>query len=122
LVDKPGVQLLVALDPNPRSEEPLAHKADLVLDLPLPPARSWRAGNRLDQVVAAHLQEAPIVGALAAGEDRLDRRLHVVVDAALTGPLEERNRPIVGVEHHLLALARASLQSGHSSEAVYALT
>ena len=38
LVQQPGVQLLVAPDPQPRGEEPLAHQADLVLDLALLPA------------------------------------------------------------------------------------
>jgi hypothetical protein len=33
-------------------------------------------------VMAAHLQEAAVVEALLADEDRLHRRLHVVVDAA----------------------------------------
>ena len=61
LVEQPGVQLLVALHPEPRREEALAHEADLVLDLPLLPARGRRAGDRIDQVVAAHLQEAAVV-------------------------------------------------------------
>jgi hypothetical protein len=34
------------------------------------------------------------------------RRLHVVVDAPGAGPLEQSERPVVGVEHHLLGLAR----------------
>jgi hypothetical protein len=63
--------------------------------------------------VAAHLQEAPIVGALAADEDRLHRGLHVVVDPARAGPLEEGERPVVGVEHHLLALARIGPHEQH---------
>src|ERR1700712_3020513 len=57
LIQQPGVQLLVALDPEPRREEPLADYADLVLDLPFLPARGRGAGHRVDQVVAAHLQE-----------------------------------------------------------------
>src|SRR5438034_8698051 len=43
--------------------------------------------HRLDQVVATHLQEAPIVQPVGADEDRLHRRLHVVVDAAPAGAL-----------------------------------
>src|SRR5208282_1800840 len=50
-VDEPGVQLLVALEPQTRREEALAHEADLVLDLTLLPARRRRAGDRLDEVV-----------------------------------------------------------------------
>ena len=81
LIEQPGVQLVVALDPQPRREEALAHQPDLVLDLALLPARRRRAGDRVDQVMPAHLQEAAVVGPLLADEDRLDRGLHVVVDA-----------------------------------------
>ena len=117
LVEQPGVQLLVALHPQPRREEALAHQPDLVLDLPLLPARRRRAGDRIDQIVAAHLQEAAIVGALLADEDRLHRRLHVVVDAARAGALEEGERPVVGVEHHLLRLARIGPHEQHPAVA-----
>ena len=85
LVDEPGVQLAVALDLEPRREEALPHEADLVLDLAFLPARSRRAGNRLNEVVRAHLEEAAIVLAVLADEDRLHRRLHVVVNAAPAG-------------------------------------
>src|SRR4051812_36945232 len=60
LVEQPAVHLLVALEAQPRREEALAYEPDLVLDLPLLPPRRWRARNRLDQVVAAHLQEAAV--------------------------------------------------------------
>ena len=73
LVEQPGV-----LEPQPRREEPLADQSDLVLDLTLLPARCGSAGDRLDEVVAAHLKEAAIVEALLADEDRLHRRLHVM--------------------------------------------
>ena len=88
-VDQPGVQFVVALEPQPRREEALAHEADLVLDLALLPAGRRRAGDRVDEVMGAHLQEAAIVLPVLADEDRLDRRLHVVVDAARAGALEE---------------------------------
>src|SRR5262245_41487814 len=97
LVGKPGVQLIVALEPQSRREEPFAYKPDLVLDLPLLPSRRRRAGDRLDQVMAAHLQEATIVEAGLADKDRLYRRLHVVADAAPTSSLEQRERPVVGI-------------------------
>src|SRR5207253_11416379 len=48
-----------------------------------------RAGDRIDEVVAAQLQEAAIVEALLADEDRLHRRLHIVVDAAPASALEQ---------------------------------
>src|SRR4051812_49514736 len=58
LVEQPGVELVVALEPEARREEALAHQPDLVLDLTLLPAGRRRAGGRLDQIVGAHLQEA----------------------------------------------------------------
>ena len=52
LVEQPGVELVVALEPEPRREEPLADQPDLVLDLTLLPAGRRRAGDRIDQIVA----------------------------------------------------------------------
>src|ERR1700722_51024 len=51
LVEKPGAQLVVALEPQPRREEALTHEPDLVLDLALLPARRRRADDRFDQVM-----------------------------------------------------------------------
>jgi hypothetical protein len=116
-VHEPGVQLVVALEPQPRREEALTHEPDLVLDLALLPARRWRASDRLDEMMRAHLQEAAIVLAILADEDRLHRRFHVVIDSARTGPLEEPERPLVGVEHHLLRLARISAHEHHPAVA-----
>jgi hypothetical protein len=116
-VHEPGVQLVIALEPQPRREEALAHEADLVLDLALLPARRRRAGDRLDEMVRAHLEEAAIVLPVLADEDRLHRRLHVVVDAARAGAPEERERPLVGVEHHLLRLARIGAREHHAAVA-----
>ena len=116
-VEQPGVQLLVARHPQPRREEPLAHQPDLVLDLPLLPARRRRAGSRLDQVVAAHPQKAAVELALLADEHGLDRRLHVVVDAARARSLEEGEGAVVRVEHHLLALARIGAHEQHAAVA-----
>src|SRR6202050_1972154 len=105
LVEQPGVQFVKVLEAQPRREEALANQSNLVLDLTLLPARCRRTGNRIDQVMTAHLQEAAIVEAILADEDRLHRRLHVVVDAALASTLEQSIGPVVGVEHHLLRLA-----------------
>ena len=116
-VEEPGVQFVVALEPQPRREEALADQADLVFDLALLPARRRRAGDRLDEMMRAHLEEAAIVLAILADEDRLHRRLHVVVDAAPAGALEERERPFVGVEHHLLRLARIGAHEHHPAVA-----
>ena len=81
-IEEPGVQLVIALEPQARREEAFADEADLVLDLALLPARRRRAGDRLDKMMRAHLEKAAIVLAVLADEDRLHRRLHVVVDAA----------------------------------------
>ncbi len=113
LVGKPGIQLVVAFEPKPRREEALTHQPDLVLDLALLPARGRRAGDRIDQIVAAHLQEAAIVETIFTDEDRLHRSLHIVVDAALAGAFEQRERPVVGVKHHLLRLARIGPHDQH---------
>ena len=106
LVEQPGVHLIKGLEPQPRCEEPLADQPNLVLDLALLPAGCRRAGDRVDEVMTAHLQEAAIVNAAFADKDRLHRRLHVVVDAAPAGALEQGKRPIMGIEHHLLRLTR----------------
>src|SRR5207253_10548646 len=78
-IGEPGVELFVVFEPQPRRKEAFPDEPDLVLDLTLLPARRRRAGNRLDQVVTAHLQEAAIVEPILADKDRLHRGLHVVV-------------------------------------------
>jgi hypothetical protein len=67
--------------------------------------------------VTARLQEAAIVEAPLADEDGLHRRLHVVVDAAPAGPLEQCKCPVVGVKHHLLRLARIGPHEQHPAVA-----
>jgi hypothetical protein len=96
--------------PQRASDQP-----DLVLDPTLLPARCRRARDWIDQVMAAHLQEAAIVEAVLADEDRLHRGLHVVVDAASAGPLEQSKGPVVGIEHHLLRLAWISAHEQHAA-------
>src|SRR3954463_8278519 len=86
---QPGVELLQAGKARPRLEDVVAREADLVLDLPFLPARGRRAGDRLDQVVRAELQEAPVEGPLLAPEHRVHRRAHVVVDATPARAAEE---------------------------------
>ena len=115
LIFQPRVQLGQALHPRLGPEQPVAQIADLVLDLPLLPARRRRAGHRLDQVVRAHLQEAAIVLARLADEDRLHRRLHVVVDAAPADPAVELERLVVGVEDQFLGLAEVGAHKRHAA-------
>src|SRR3981189_852994 len=94
LVQQPGVQLVEGFEPQPWREEALPDQPDLVLDLALLPARRRRAGNRINEIVATHLQEAAIVETPFTDEDRLHGGLHIVVDAAPTGALEQRERPV----------------------------
>jgi hypothetical protein len=67
-IGEPGVHLIVGFEAQSRREEALAHQPDLVLDLALLPARCRRAGDRIDEIMAAHLQEAAIVDVCATGE------------------------------------------------------
>jgi len=114
-VGEPGVELVIVFEPQPRREEPLADEPDLVLDLTLLPARRRRAGDGVDEVMAAHLQEAAIVATVFTDKDRLHRRLHVVVDTALACALEQGECPVVGIEHHLLRLARIGPHEQHAA-------
>ncbi len=90
-VGEPGVELLVALRPNPGREEAPPDHAHLVLDLPLLPAGGGRAGHGFDEIVAAHLLEAPVAGALPAREDRVHRGLRSAGDPS-TGRLADPPR------------------------------
>src|SRR4029077_7966030 len=65
----------------------------------------------------AHPQKAAVVLAVLADEHGLDRRLHVVVDAARAGALEEDEGGVVRVEHHLLGLARIGPYEQHPAVA-----
>jgi hypothetical protein len=78
----------------------------MVLDLTLLPSRGGRAQWRFDQMVRAHLQKVEIISARLADEDRLDCRLHVVVDAAPADPVIVPERLVVAVKHQLLGLAK----------------
>ncbi len=117
LIQQPGVQFLKALHPQARREEPFPHQADLVLHLAFLPARSRGAGGRLHQIMAAHQGKAAIELPVLAQEDSLDRRLHIVVDAATAGALEEGEGPVMGIEHHLLGLARIDPHEQHPAMA-----
>ena len=93
----------------------VAQIADLVLNLTLLPSRRGGAGYRFNQMVRAHLQKAEIISARLADEDRLDRRLHVVVDAAPADPAIEPERLVVGVKHQLLGLAKVDAHKRHAA-------
>jgi hypothetical protein len=107
-VEQPGVELLVALEPQPRREQPLPGDPDLVLDLALLPACRRGARDRLDQVMRAHLPEAPVVGALPAArrstglseEDRFSRLIDATPERLL--PLWQRHREALLLEWRAL--------------------
>ena len=63
--------------------------------------------------MAAHLLEPAVVGSVAADEDRVDRGLHVVVDAPRAGAPEEGEGLVMGVEDHLLRLAGIGTHEQH---------
>ncbi len=63
------------------------------------------------------MMRTAIVVTVLADEDRLHRRLHVVLDAALACTLEQRKCPVVGIEHHLLRLARIGTHEQHPAMA-----
>src|SRR5438309_7157198 len=67
--------------------------------------------------MAAHLHEAAIVETTLTDEDCLYRSLHIVVDAAHAGALEQSECPVVGIEHHLLRLARIAPHKQHPAVA-----
>ena len=115
LIFQPRIQLGEALHSRFGPEHLVAQIADLVLDLTLLPSGGRRAGYRFDQMVRAHLQKASIVSARLTDEDRFDRRLHVVVDAAPAGPTIEPERLVMGVEHQLLGLAKVDAHKRHAA-------
>jgi len=64
-------------------------------------------------MMGTHLQKAAIVLPAFTNEDRLHRRLHVVVDAACAGAPEKGEGTFVRVEHHLLGLTRIGPNEHH---------
>ena len=54
----------------------------------------------------AHCKEALVVAPLLADKDRIDRRLHVVVNPAPRDTAQKLERPRMRIEDHFLALAR----------------
>ena len=67
--------------------------------------------------MTTHPQKAAVELAVFADEHGFDRRLHVVVDAARAAPLEESKSAVVGIEHHLLGLARIGPHEQHAAVA-----
>ena len=116
-VEQKPVQLFQAFHPQGGREEPLAHQPDLVLHLAFFPAGRGRAGCRFNKIMAAHLCKPTVVAALLAHKDRINRRFHIVIDAARAGTPEEGKRPVVGIKHHLLRFSRIGADKKHPAMA-----
>ena len=112
-IHQPRVDLGIGPASRDGHEQAAADVAHLLLHLPLLPTGAWRARHRLDQMVRAHLLEAPVVIPLLADKDRGHRRLHVVVDAPPARPAEEAEGALVRLKDHLLTLAREDLDQTH---------
>jgi len=117
LVKKPDVHLVIALESQTGREEALTRQTGLVLDLPFFPASGRRAGHRLDEIVAAHLHETAIEESVLAGEDRLNGRFHIIVNATTAGTFEKGEGVVMRVEDHLLGLARIGTHKRHAAVA-----
>src|SRR5262249_15302825 len=117
LLEKIGVEALIAVEFEPWLEQTVAKHPNLALYLPLLPARRRRAGRGLDEVMAHQLLKAQVELTLFADKHGVNRRTHVVVDAALAAPLVKLERLLVRVEHHLLGLARVCPRERHPAVA-----
>src|SRR5258705_11150224 len=98
LVQQPGVQLVEGFEPQPWREEALPDKPNLVLDLALLPARRWRAGDRVDEVMAAHLHEAAVGERNPSAEERLHPGVPVFLQAPYARSLEQSESAARGAE------------------------
>ena len=63
----------------------------------------------------AHLLEPAIINTILANQDRINRGLHIIVDAPRAGTAEEGKRPVMGIEHHLQRLTRIRPHKWHSA-------
>ena len=114
---KPCIELGVGLELRARYKEPSPDHTNLVLDLAFLPARRWRAGDRINKIMSAHLLETSIVGSVFADEDRIDGGLHIVIDTPRTGTAKESERLVMRIEDHLLDLPWISPHKWHPAVA-----
>jgi hypothetical protein len=90
----------------------MAGVLDVLLDLPLLPARRRIAELRFEQEVTDHRREARVHPSLLPAPDPVYGRSHVVVDAAPGNAAQDAEGVIMGVEQHLVRL----LQIGAEKE------
>ncbi|SJM32661.1 TnpA8 (fragment) [Mesorhizobium delmotii] len=77
---------------------------DILLDLPLLPARGRIAELGLEEIVAGHSLEAGIDLTILATADPIDRRAHVVIDPAPGNASQNPEGVGVGIEQHLVCV------------------
>ncbi len=111
---QPGVEFAEAAELDLGRVDPDAPTAVLhvLLHHPFLPATGHVAEVRVVQVVRAHGGKALVDDASLAFLDLVNGRLHVVIDAPARHAAERRERPGVGIEQHLVALAGV----GHQPE------
>jgi len=88
--------------------KPVTCVLNILLDLSFLPTRCGIAELGFEQIVAGHCHEADIDVALLASSDPVDRRLHVVVDAAPGNAAKHTESVIVRVKQHLVRLQQVS--------------
>jgi len=81
---------------------------DILLDLPLLPARCRIAELRLIDIVVRHGEEAHVDLPLLAAADAINRCAHIVVNPPRRHTTEDPERVAVGIEQHLMRLQGVS--------------
>ena len=84
----------------------MARILDVLLDLPLLPARGRIAELGFVEVVAGHGREAGVDLTVLAAADLVDRRAHIVVNAAPGNAAQNPEGVVVGIKQHLMRLQR----------------
>ena len=87
-----------------------ADRADLALHLTLLPTRGRIAELGREHIVVRHRQEPDVDLPLLAASDPVDRRAHVVVNAALRHAAEDTEPVPMGVKQHLVGLQQIGAQ------------
>ena len=82
------------------------HASDVLLDLPLLPARRRIAEIGFEQEVADHGREPRVDLALLTAADLVDRGSHIIEDAAPRHAAQDTKSVVMGVEQHLMGLLR----------------
>ncbi|CAD7047309.1 hypothetical protein RHAB21_03763 [Pseudorhizobium halotolerans] len=101
---EPIVQGLQCWKARDRLKEAMTRILHVLLDLSLLPAGSRIAELGLEHIMAGHRHEADVDVALFATTNLVDRRAHVVVDAATRNATEDTEGMVVGIEQHLVRL------------------